>query len=137
MIASILVLIFTILGGFHLYWVFGGKRGLKQSLPSDSEGIAVLKPGKFGTLVVAVILLSLSTFYLMHVGLIHLHLPKFLNENLGYIISVMFLLRAIGDFKYVGITKKIKNTEFAAYDTKLFTPLCLVIAILGILHEIL
>ncbi|NRF91294.1 DUF3995 domain-containing protein [Paenibacillus frigoriresistens] len=31
----------------------------------------------------------------------------------------------MGDFKYVGLFKRVKQTRFATYDTFLFTPLCL------------
>jgi len=39
-------------------------------------------------------------------------------------------LRAIGEFKYLGFFKKIKNTEFAIADSKLFSPLSLAIGFL-------
>ncbi len=43
----------------------------------------------------------------------------------GWLISAIFIIRAIGDFNAVGFFKKIKQTEFANYDTKYFSPLCL------------
>jgi len=43
----------------------------------------------------------------------------------------IFLLRAIGDFNYVGFFKKIKDTNFGKMDSKYYSPLCLVIAIMG------
>ena len=46
----------------------------------------------------------------------------------GWSLMVLFLLRAIGDFKIVGLFKKLKSTKFATYDTWLFTPLCLFIS---------
>ncbi len=39
-------------------------------------------------------------------------------------IGLLFGLRTIGDFKYVGSTKWVRNTPFARYDITLYTPLC-------------
>jgi hypothetical protein len=49
----------------------------------------------------------------------------------------LFILRAIGDFKYLGFFKKIKNTKFGQNDTKYFAPLCLIIGILTLLVAVL
>lgn len=63
-----------------------------------------------------------------------------INENRnfyvysGIFLSTIFTLRAIGEFNAVGFFKKIKDTEFAIYDTKYFSPLCL---ILGAIFAIL
>ena len=55
----------------------------------------------------------------------------------GWIISILFFIRAIGDFKYVGFFKKVKQTTFGEMDTTYFSPLCLVISMVGILIETL
>jgi hypothetical protein len=53
-------------------------------------------------------------------------------KDLGmWIIVLTFLIRAIGDFNYVGFFKKQKKTIFGKADTKFYTPLCLTIAILA------
>ena len=54
----------------------------------------------------------------------------------GWVIPIIFLLRAIGEFKYVGIFKRVKKTKFGRFDTKLFSPLCLIISILGIINQL-
>ncbi|WP_373072949.1 DUF3995 domain-containing protein [Sulfurimonas sp.] len=48
----------------------------------------------------------------------------------GWIISAVFTLRSVGDFNMVGFFKKIKDTEFAIYDTKYFSPLCLILGVI-------
>ncbi|TKI67695.1 DUF3995 domain-containing protein [Lysinibacillus mangiferihumi] len=45
------------------------------------------------------------------------------------VCAVIFLIRAIGDFKYVGFFKKIKHSQFARNDTWLYSPLCLFISL--------
>ena len=44
-------------------------------------------------------------------------------------IGIIMLIRAVGDFKYVGFFKKIKGTIFAQNDTHFYSPLCLLISI--------
>ncbi|PTT14637.1 DUF3995 domain-containing protein, partial [Flavobacterium sp. HMWF030] len=50
-----------------------------------------------------------------------------------WIIIFIFILRAIGDFNYVGFFKKHRNSEFALKDTKYYSPLCLLIGVLTLL----
>ena len=47
-----------------------------------------------------------------------------------YFLIAVFFLRALGDFKYIGFFKKIRNTSFAKSDTWFFSPLCLLISLL-------
>jgi hypothetical protein len=51
-------------------------------------------------------------------------------------ISLMFLLRAIGDFRTVGFWKSITDTPFAHWDTRLYSPLCLGIAALAAITDV-
>jgi hypothetical protein len=69
-------------------------------------------------------------------NLIDLDLPVWLDILRKYgiwAIIVIFLVRAIGDFRYVGFFKKYRNTKFGKNDTKYYSPLCLLIGILGIM----
>jgi hypothetical protein len=40
----------------------------------------------------------------------------------------MFALRTIGEFRYVGLFKRVHSTPFARWDSRLFTPLSAAIA---------
>ncbi len=50
------------------------------------------------------------------------------NRTLTRLVSLLFLGRAFGDFRYVGYTKRIRGTEFAKNDYFIYSPLCLVVA---------
>jgi hypothetical protein len=39
-------------------------------------------------------------------------------------------LRAIGDFRYVGFFKRIRDSKFARLDTLAYSPLCAALAVL-------
>lgn len=63
-------------------------------------------------------------------------LPNFVVSTIAWIIPIIFFLRSIGDFRYVGLTKKVKGTVFARLDTLYFAPLCLLIAWLGVVVQV-
>ena len=48
-----------------------------------------------------------------------------------WFIPFIFIIRAIGDFRYLGFFKEVKSTEFGTMDTWLYSPLCLMISVLG------
>jgi len=136
-LSIILLTIFTSLGSIHFYWLFGGKWGLEQALPTKEIGEKVIKPSKIATAVVGFGLISFGLFYLIKTDLFNFQVPNWIITYGSWIIPSIFIIRAIGDFKYVGLFKKIKNTEFAKADSKWFTPLCLTIGIFGILIQLM
>jgi hypothetical protein len=54
--------------------------------------------------------------------------PPWIFYSGTWLISLLFLLRTIGDFRYVGFFKSVTDTSFAHWDTVLFSPLCLFMA---------
>lgn len=137
MILSILLsIIFIGLGIIHFNWVVGGKFGFSESLPTKENGERVLNPKKIDSAIVGIGLTAFGIFYFLKSGLIDVNLAEWITKYGSWIIPSIFLLRAIGEFKYVGFFKKIKNTEFGKWDTKLFSPLCLLIGICGIIIQL-
>jgi len=49
---------------------------------------------------------------------------------LAWVLAALFLIRAVGEFRYVGFFKSVRDTRFATWDSWLFSPLCLLIAVL-------
>ena len=94
---------------------------LKYALPTNPDKSVQFNfsPGFLATKVVALGLLSISVASLIFA----------LNPSraLGLIltgIAFLFILRGVGDFKYVGLFKKVKGTLFSEKDTQIFIPLC-------------
>ena len=136
-LSIILFLIFTVLGAFHFYWLFGGTWGLKKAIPTKSNEVNTISIPKLATLIVGLVLVLFGLIYFMKSGLINVQVPDWLT-NYGYwFIPSLFILRAIGEFNYVGFFKKIKNTEFAQADSQIFSPHCLTIGIIGILLQLM
>ena len=129
----ILSVIFFILGIIHLNWVFGGKFGFDQALPTKESGERVLNPKKYHSAIVGLGLIAFGLFYLIGSGLGDFNIPNWILKSGRWIIPIIFILRATGEFNYIGFFKKIKKTEFANWDTKLFSPLCLTIGLLGLI----
>ncbi|GGF14171.1 DUF3995 domain-containing protein [Flavobacterium limi] len=129
-IVIVLFTIFLFLSSIHFYWAFGGKWGSKGVFPSNPDGSPMRPPSVLATLIVAAGLLAFSLFYLIKGGYFSVGLPLWINKNGLWVLTGIFILRAVGDFKYLGFFKKIKNSKFAVNDTKLYSPLCLAIGIL-------
>ena len=113
----------------HVYWAFGGRWGANVAVPIKKGSLEpVFMPRKIGTLLVA-LLLVLAALLLVIQGIYLANVQEFTFFSLGCTVcAVLFLLRAIGDFKYVGFFKKIKHSQFARNDTRFYSPLCLLIA---------
>jgi len=125
LITIITITLLIIMAMFHFYWGFGGEVGLDKALPTK-DGKRLINPGKVLTLFVGIVLLVFSfVAYSLHFNTLNADFILYL----GWGISALFFLRAIGDFNAVGFFKKITSTDFAKYDTKYFSPLCLYLGI--------
>lgn len=138
LVGIINVLIFILLGGIHIYWGLGGKWGSQQTLPQHlHDGVPLFVPGVVACFSVAFGLLAMAGVTLCEIGFIQIILPDVINEYGLWIIGSIFLLRAIGDFKYVGFFKSIRDTEFGRLDTQFYSLLCLYLGITSFLIKFL
>ncbi len=126
-LGALLAAVFAALGLLHLYWAAGG-RLLSGVVVPVVGGKRYFNPSPTGTILVAVALLTAMFIILGRVGRLGDALPAWIFRLGTWGISVIFCLRAIGDFKLVGFFKRVRDTPFAHWDTWLFSPLCLVIA---------
>lgn len=135
-LSLILCVIFFILSIIHFNWVFGGEFGFDSSLPTNEKGERVINPKKMESGVVGTGLMAFAFFYLIKSGLVVMDLPEWIMKYVSWIIPMIFILRAIGEFKYIGFFKKIRKTEFGKLDSRFYSPLCLAVGIIGILIEL-
>lgn len=119
------------IAGIHLYWAFGGSWATDSVLPTKENDAleSSIKPPFYLTIFVAIVLLGMGLVFAQKTGVF---LVTFFSENmLQYslgVIGAIFLIRAIGEFKYVGLFKSVQSTKFAEKDTKYYSPLCLFLA---------
>ncbi|HXG86212.1 MAG TPA: DUF3995 domain-containing protein [Pyrinomonadaceae bacterium] len=128
----LLAVIFAILSCFHLCWAAGGRFGGSAAIPTDG-GERLLNPTPFGTILVAAALFAAMLVVLGRLKIWGAFVPSWIFYSGTWIISLLFLLRTIGDFRYVGYFKSVTDTNFTHWDTILFSPLCLFIGIVAFL----
>jgi hypothetical protein len=127
-------LIFLFLGGLHFYWLFGGKWEINSVIPTKEKTTDKLfSPSALSTVVVSIGFLVFSFIALGSSGIFSdwMQLEYYRWGNL--VIAFIFLIRAVGDFKYVGFFKKVRDTLFAKNDSRYYAPLCLFIAFTSLL----
>lgn len=132
---TINTIIFLFLSLLHIYWAMGGKWAAKGVFPQnpDNEQSMNFMPGAVITLVVAAGLFVFALITLGNIGLFGSWLPPHYFTIGLWIIAGIFLLRTIGDFKYVGFSKKVKGTFFAQKDSKIYSPLTLGITVVSLI----
>ena len=123
--------ILLIISAIHIYWAFGGRWGMMSVLP-ERNGTKAFQPGPFATLGVALIFGLMGLFYLYKIGRFPVAdsvIPGWLSQYGLWVLASIFLLRTIGDFRYVGFSKRVKNSRFARLDTVFYSPLCLLLGL--------
>ena len=124
---STTALLFT-LGLLHVYWAAGGKWGTDVTIPKQ-DGTPLFQPPPVGTLLVAILLFSAGLVVLGRLGLWGAGLPRWLFVAGTWTLVAVFLGRVVGDFSWFGVFKRTRGTAFAWWDTWLFVPLCLLLAL--------
>ena len=125
-----LVLILGGLSSLHAYWAMGGRWGSAHTVPV-ANGRPTISPSPRATWIVSALLGFATILVIGKAGWIG-------TESLGWLfdagmwgLSLTFLARTVGDLRPFGFFKKITGTPFARWDTWLYTPLCLLIALLA------
>ena len=124
LVAGLLSLIFASLAVLHLYWAGGGQWAASAALPKQVDGKPVFKPGRLACVVVAFGLFFFGYICLAHIASVP---PLFLTGHTKralLIMSGIFALRTIGDFKFVGLFRRVQPTDFSRLDRIFYTPLC-------------
>ena len=132
-----LVLALAIIGfaaAFHAHWALGGRLGLSVSLPQRPDETPVMahrlswwRPAAGG---VAIGLACLALMLLAEAGRLRLPLQR---EHLRVIllsVGLAFVARTLIPNRYVGFFKTLRTTRWARYDTRLYSPLFLVLGLL-------
>jgi hypothetical protein len=114
----------------HVYWALGGRFFTDAVIPTRHTPLGlerIFNPSPLAALIVAGYLAAIvGLAYAVSQGETVLLTPLALRVLLG-IAGTIFLLRAIGDFRYMGFFKRVHGTPFAWWDTRLFSPFILLI----------
>lgn len=120
--------IFIFLSFLHVYWAMGGTRGTNAVIPVLEGDDKPFEPGPLMTLAVAAGLGLFAFIMIGNLDIFKAYVSLTFFKYATLVIGIIFTLRAIGDFKYIGFFKKTAGTLFAKNDTRYYSPLCLAIA---------
>ncbi len=126
--AVVAVALLLAIAALHIFWALGGRLGHTVAVP-ERNGKPAFQPGPLATFAVAVVLVIAATLIAALRGWIALPLSLGLVRILVWLIALAFAVRAIGDFRYVGFFKRIRDTGFGRLDTRIYSPLCALLAI--------
>lgn len=118
------------LAALHVYWALGGKSGKFATVPTV-EGRRTLDPTPLATCVVALLLVLGAATICGRAGLFAIGSRSALFRFGAWCVCGAFLLRTVGDLRTFGLFKTVGGTLFAYWDTRLYTPLCLVLTVLS------
>lgn len=122
----LLVLAFSGLSVLHWIWVFRGTGDLTGFVP-EVDGRPAFVPGRLATAAVALLLLLAAGVCASQAELFGL--PRLRVARIGvWSLLVLFFARGLGDFRLVGIFKRVRDTRFGRRDTWIYSPLCLVLS---------
>jgi len=123
-LAIIVATSLSLIAGLHIFWALGGKWAGQIALPKKEDGSLLFSPGPIPCFLVAVILLAMAAFCIVRFVLAFPWMGDSLGTRVLWLLAGVFFLRFIGDFRYVGIFRKVRRTDFGRMDGKLYSPLC-------------
>jgi uncharacterized protein DUF3995 len=116
------------LGALHIAWAVGRRPYSQAVIPTRPDGTPLFSPSPGVTLGVAGLLFAAAFLVLERAGLGPGLLPPPWRQLGAIGVATVLLLRGIGDFRYVGLFKRVRGSPFARLDTTFYTPLALALA---------
>lgn len=101
----------------------------KSATVPSVGGTPLFAPSVGTTVAVGGVLLLFAGLVAATAGLIEIGISRRVLSWLSYALAAGLLARAVGEFKYVGFFKRVRDSPFARLDTLLYSPLCLLLAV--------
>ena len=120
--------VFLLLALWHVWMALHPAAGLGTAVPS-AGGKPLFAPSRTATFAVAVALAACAILVSATGRLIEIGLAQSVLVALSYALALGLLLRAAGDFRYVGFFKRVRGTRFARMDTLVYSPACALLAL--------
>src|SRR4051812_48774314 len=100
--------VLAVLAGVHVYWAVGGRWGAVAAVP-ERAGEPLFRPGPAACLVVATLLVIASA--LIASKAFGVWLPRGWSTVGTFGVALVFAGRAVGDFRWVGFFKRVRDTR--------------------------
>lgn len=125
--ASVLVL----LSAGHLYWALGGRLGgrLEGVLLPEQDGQPVFRPSPAAAVGAAIVLLAAAAVLAIRAGALDSPFGEPTVRWAARAVAAVFLLRSIGDFRWVGFFRRVRGTRFAYWDARVYTPVAFALGV--------
>jgi hypothetical protein len=127
-VGTLAATVLVALGALHCYWAAGGGWATDVTIPKR-DGAPLFTPGPFGTLLVAVLLYAAALVLLGRLGIWGRWLPRWVFVVGTWTLVVVFGGRVVGDLQWFGLFKRMTGTPFAWWDTWVYVPLCMLLAV--------
>ena len=111
----------------HISWAFKGSSASALVVPTK-DGAPLFVPSRTATFLVAAALFLAVLITLGNIGWPISFVPQLVYKIGSWTLGIVFLARSIGDFRYVGLFKKVRGSAFGKLDSRLYTPLCTLLA---------
>lgn len=128
---ALLIIVFLSISIIHFYWAFGGQKWAAGAVP-DAWHEGYFDPRSKTKIMMATLVIAFG--FLIFIGIVasnYFNIIGPFNQEMArigtIIIGCIFGVRAIGDFKNFGLFKKKLDTVFSQMDSRIYSPLCLVI----------
>jgi hypothetical protein len=125
-----LTVILGALSILHAYWALGGRWGSANTVPIVN-GRRSFDPTPLATWAVSGLLAVAVILVIGKADWIGTGPISALFDVGVWGLGLVFLLRAVGNVRTFGFFKTITDTPFAKWDTWLYSPLCLLLALLA------
>jgi len=126
-LGSLAVAVLVALATIQMYWALGGQIGIAIAQPAPVKGTTI-RPSPTASILVAICLVVAADLLLVRVGVFTTKISPFGVRIACAVLAGGFLIRAIGDFHYVGFFKRVRKSRFARIDTALYSPMSLFLA---------
>jgi hypothetical protein len=127
-LATIVSLAFVALALWHFRMALRPTAAKSATVPSVG-GKPLFTPSVGATVAVGLVLLLFACLVAATAGLVKVGIPVRVLSWLSYALAAGLLARAVGEFKYLGFFKRVRDSQFARLDTLLYSPLCLLLAV--------
>lgn len=126
--AGTIALCLFFIAAVHFYWGLRSMDGATVLVP-ELDGRPVYSPRNTDFLDVTAALLLACVVVAARGELVRSPLPPAWITAGTYAVGAALLARAVGDFRYVGFFKRVRGTAFAEWDTRLFSPVSLLLGL--------
>ncbi len=128
-LATVNSVVFFLLGALHFYWAVGGKWATDEVVPTKPTGEKLFSTSALSCVIVGSGLWLFAFVHVVNARLIFVNTTLPVIHYATLAMGIVFLVRFVGDFKWVGILKKVKDTSFGKNDTLYYAPLCLFLSL--------